>query len=60
MCVWCPRRPEEGVRSPGTEVTVVNCHVDAGNRTGFSGIIASAVNHCAISPALALSIFLIN
>lgn len=30
MCVQYPRRPEEGSRYPGTEVTVVGCGVGAG------------------------------
>lgn len=30
----CHRKPEEAVRSPGTEVTEgVGCHVDAGSGT---------------------------
>ena len=34
MCMQCPQRPEEGVRSPGTGVNrVVSHHVGAGNRT---------------------------
>lgn len=61
LCTTCMHGAQGGqkggVRSPGTEVTVVSCHMDAGNQTRSSGIIVSAVNHCAISPALALSNF---
>lgn len=40
---WCPRRPKKGIRSLGTEVTVMNPLVDAGNQTGSSGRTASAL-----------------
>lgn len=32
MCIYASRRPEEGIGSPRTEVTVVSCQV-SGNRT---------------------------
>ena len=31
VCACCLERLEEGVVSPGAEVTVVSCHVDARN-----------------------------
>ena len=33
MCLQDPWRSEEGIRSPGTGVTVVSHHMGAGNRT---------------------------
>lgn len=33
LCAWCPWRLEEDIRSPGTEITVVSCYIDAGNQT---------------------------
>lgn len=32
VLVWCPQRPEESPKCPGTGVkTVFNCHMDAEN-----------------------------
>jgi hypothetical protein len=32
VCAWCPRRSEDGIKSPGTEATDVgNHHMGAGN-----------------------------
>ena len=30
-CMQCLQKPEESIRSPGTVVTVVICHVGVGN-----------------------------
>ena len=32
VCVWYPSWPEEGVRVPGTRLTVMGCHMDIGNQ----------------------------
>ena len=36
VCAWCPKRPEEVIRFPGTGITV-SCHVGSGNRTWVLG-----------------------
>ena len=51
-CLQCSQRPEESARAPETGVTVVNCHVDAGNWTMVLLYWAvSALNHWTISSA---------
>lgn len=44
----CPQKPEEGIRLPGTGLTVMSCHVGTGN----PGLLqtASSCNSQTISP----------
>lgn len=52
VCAWCPKRPEEVIRFPGTGITV-SCHVGSGNRTRvLFGRVIRALNLEAISTAL--------
>lgn len=51
MCVWCPQRSKEGVRSPGTGVTlVVSCCVVAEIKPISCLRLASSLNYWTISP----------
>ncbi|ERE70794.1 60S ribosomal protein L31-like protein [Cricetulus griseus] len=43
ICAWYPWRPEEGIRSSGTEVTVVSYHVDAKNQIQESEFVTTYI-----------------
>lgn len=49
VCIWCLQKPEDSMRSSKMRVTVMNCHVGAGNQTWFSTRAAYTVNCWAIS-----------
>lgn len=38
-------RPEKGIESPGTTITVLSCLVAPGTKLGSSGRAASVLNH---------------
>lgn len=55
ICAWCPRRPEEAVDAQELELQMAVSHAvgaGMGIKPGASGRATSALNCCAIFPAL--------